>query len=98
MSEELPIIDPPRWSVRTKYHHQTKAEKLRNPEPIVKHYELTFGGVCHEKGKGEGELERLRSLAIIFNRGKVVPKRLAVECAADAPNPRTYLQKISGLR
>jgi hypothetical protein len=95
---DLPIIDPPRWSVRTKYHSQSKGEKTRKEEPIVKHHEFTFGGAVHEKGKGEGELERLRSLAIIFNRGKVIPRRLAVECAADAPNPRAYLQKISGLR
>lgn len=98
MSEELPITDPPRWSVRTKYHSQSKEEKRLKVEPVIKHHELTFGGVSHEKGKGEGELERLRSLAIIFNRGKVVPKRLAVECAADSPNPKLYLQKISGIR
>jgi hypothetical protein len=95
---ELPITDPPRWSVRTKYHSQSREEKSRKIEPVVKHHELTFGGTVHERGKGEGELERLRSLAIIFNRGKVVPRRLAVECAADAPNARHYLQKISGLR
>ncbi|MDP3850494.1 MAG: hypothetical protein Q8Q59_08330 [Luteolibacter sp.] len=98
MSNELPITDPPRWSVRTKYHSQSKEEKRRKEEPVIKHHELTFGGVSHEKGKGEGELERLRSLAIIFNRRQVIPRRLAVECAADAPNARIYLQKISGLR
>jgi hypothetical protein len=97
-SEELPIIDPPRWFVRTIYRAQSREEKYLKAAPIPKHHELVWDIFPQEKGKGEGELERLRSLAIIFNRAKVVPRRLAVECAADAANPTVYLKKISGLR
>lgn len=92
---ELPIIDPPRWSVRTRYHAQSKGEKARKEEPIPKDYQLVYGRQIQATKRGiEGE-RSLREMATFLNRKKLEP-RDRIECAADAPNPQRYLEKISG--
>lgn len=95
MSEELPIIDPPRWSVRTRYHAQTKVEKLRKDEPVPKDYQLVYGGITQATRRGTDGERSLREMATFLNRKKLLP-RDRIECAADAPNPQKYLEKISG--
>lgn len=94
MSEELPIIDPPRWSVRTRYHAQTKGDKLRKEEPIPKDCQLVYGGTVQATRRGTDGERSLREMAGFLNRKKLLP-RDRIECAADAPNPQKYLEKIS---
>lgn len=91
---ELPIIDPPRWSVRTRYHAQTRGEKLRKEEPIPKDYQLVYGGSVQSTRRGADGERSLREMATFLNRKKLLP-RDRIECAADAPNPQRYLEKIS---
>lgn len=95
MSNELPIIDPPRWSVRTRYHAQTRAEKYNKIEPQVKDYQLIYGGTVQATRRGTDGERSLREMATFLNRKKLEP-RDRIECAADAPNPQKYLEKISG--
>ena len=95
MSNELPIIDPPRWSVRTRYHAQTKQEKELKCEPEVKDHQLCFGGVPQLTKRGCDGERSLREMASFLNRKRLEP-RDRIECAADAPNPQKYLEKISG--
>jgi len=94
MTEELPITLQPRWSVRTRYHAQTKAEKLRKDEPIPKDYQLVYGGTVQATRRGTDGERSLREMASFLNRKKLLP-RDRIECAADAPNPQKYLEKIS---
>ncbi len=94
MSEELPITDPPRWTVRTRYHSQTKDEKRRKEEPEVKDHLLLFGTTVQMTKRGTAGESSLREMATFLNRKKLEP-RDRIECAADAPNPHKYLEKIS---
>ncbi len=91
---ELPIIDPPRWSVRTRYHAQTKQEKLLKIEPDVRDHQLLFGGIAQLTKRGCDGERSLREMATFLNRKKLEPSD-RIECAADAPNPQNYLAKIS---
>lgn len=94
MTEELPIQDPPRWHVRTRYFTQTKTEKLRKDEPIPKDYQLVYGGTVQATRRGTDGERSLREMASFFNRKRLEP-RDRIECAADAPNPQKHLEKIS---
>lgn len=94
MSEELPIIDPPRWFVRTRYHSQTKAEKRRKEEPDIKDYQLVYGNLVQATRRGTDGERSIREMATFLNRKRLLP-RDRIECAADAPNPQKYLEKIS---
>ena len=94
---ELPLSETPRWTVRTKYHPQSKGEKLRQEEPVVKCHELAFGNKVQTTRKGEAGQAALMELARFLNQKRMVP-RDRVECAADAPSAEKYLQKISGVK
>lgn len=94
---ELPLSETPRWTVRTKYHPQTKQEKELKMEPKVKCHELLYGNRLQTTRKGESGQAALMDLAKFLNAKRMEP-RDRIECAADAPNPEKYLQKISGIK
>ena len=97
MNDQLPIQDPPRWTVRTRYHSLTRDEKFRKMEPAVKDHQLLYGDIVQSTKRGADGERSLREMASFLNRKKLEP-RDRIECAADAPNAINYLQKISGLR
>ena len=80
---ELPIDIPDRWKAQTRYKHQTKkARELGEPLEEICH-ELLYGTAVHETEKGERGLRRLRNLADLFNKQRVVPRDRPVQCLAD---------------
>lgn len=91
---ELPIIDPPRWSVRTRYHSLTRDEKLRNAQPAIKDHQLVFGDSVQKTCRGVSGESSLREMASFLNRRKLYP-RDRIECAEDAPDPQKYLARIT---
>jgi hypothetical protein len=96
-NQELFPSGEPRWGVLTRYRSQSKAEKLAKKPLEISHHDLLYGTHVESRRKGENGLEALREIARFLNRRNLKP-RDRVECAADAPNPAHYLQKISGLR
>lgn len=91
MPEEL-FQDEPRWTVATRYKHQTRKEREAKPPLEVTHHELLYDTVVQSKARGEHGLENLRDKARFLNRKRLVP-RDRIECAADAPNPDAYIRK-----
>lgn len=82
-SQELPISIPARWKAQTKYRHQTRKQREAG-EPLQEIcHELLFGTAVHESDKGERGLHRLRNLADLFNKQRVVPRDRPVQCLAD---------------
>lgn len=73
---------------------QTKLERAAKKPLEVSHHELLFGNHVESRRKGESGLETLRKIARFLNRRNLKP-RDRIECAADAPNPEKYLQKIT---
>lgn len=94
MKEDLFPNQEPRWTVLTCYHHQSKVERAAKAPLIVSHYELLYGTHIEARRKGEAGQESLREMARFLNRRTLVP-RPKIQCAADAPNPEKYLQKIT---
>lgn len=93
MSDQLPIQDLPRWSVRTRLQSQSKADKLRKEEPIPRDYQLLYGGTVQATRRGIDGERSLREMASFLNRKKLEP-RDRIQCAADAPNPQKYLESL----
>ena len=83
MSDELPIDIPNRWRAQTKYAHQTKKQRELGEVPKEICHELLFGTQVHETDKGERGLNRLRELADLFNKKRVIPRDRPVQCLAD---------------
>lgn len=81
--QELPLELDDRWKAQTKYRHQTlKEREAKKPLEEIRH-ELFFGDAIHETDKGERGLKRLRDMADLFNRLRVVPRDRPVQCLAD---------------
>lgn len=72
----------PTWFVRT----VTKLD--------IDHHELVYDGKVHESRTGLHSYRSLLDIAAHLNKHRAIP-RLVIECAADAPNPQKYLQKIA---
>lgn len=89
----IPACDA-RWEVITRHKHQTAAEKKRKEPLEISHHELCFGGRCQLKKIGSHGLEILREMAKFMNSRCMKPRR-PIECAADAPNPQKYLEKLA---
>ena len=87
---------PRNWFVAPRFKPQTRAQKKAEHEPELSHYELRFGAIrqAHLKRTTESGRVYLQSLANFMNDKGQKP-RLKIECAADAPNPEAYLQRIS---
>lgn len=96
MSEEKELFPPaePRWHVLTCHKAQTKLERVAKKPREVSHHELLYGNHVESRRKGETGLETLREIARFLNSRGLRP-RARIECAADAPSPEKYLQKIT---
>jgi len=92
-SELFPASEP-RWYVLTCHRAQSKLERIAKKPLEVSHHELLFGNHVESRRKGETGLETLREIARFLNRRNLKPRDI-IECAADAPNPEKYLQKIT---
>ena len=96
MSQEKELFPPPepRWHVLTCHKAQTKLERVEKKPREVSHHELLYGNHVESRRKGETGLETLREIARFLNSRGLRP-RDRIECAADAPSPEKYLQKIT---
>lgn len=87
MSEasEKELLPPlaPTWAVITCTRRQTKQEIALKTPKIISHHELLYGGVVISKMTGPAGLEKLQIIAKFSNKQGLVPRRNAVECAAD---------------
>lgn len=86
MSNELPLTALPNWSVRTRYHTQTKTEKLEKREPHIRDHQLLYGEVPQQTRNGRDGFNSLNEMATFLNRKKLAPRKRE-ECAADATTP-----------
>lgn len=96
MSEDIQLFPPPppRWHVLTCHKAQSKLERVAKKPREISHHELLYGNHVESRRKGETGLDTLREVARFLNSRSLTP-RPKIECAADAPNPVTYLQKIT---
>lgn len=87
MSEETEneLLPPlaPTWAVITCTRRQTKQEIALKTPKIISHHELLYGGVVISKMTGPNGLDKLQIIAKFSNKQNLVPRRTAVECAAD---------------
>ncbi len=84
----------PRWTVLTRHHFQSMADKIAKKPQQVSHFELLYDDQCQCRRKGESGQLALQEIARFLNRRRLKP-RARIECVADAPNPADYLKKCA---
>lgn len=68
--------------------------KTTQGRTLIRDYQLLYGTSVEMTRRGIDGERSLRAMASFLNRKKLSPRE-RIECAADAPNPEKYLQKIT---
>lgn len=91
---ELIPEKPEAWIVRAAMWTKKENPSLEGTLNAGGLHKLCHNGRTILTAKGMQNLRRLEAIAKLGNATKAEP-RVKIDCAADAPNPEKYLEKIS---